>query len=158
MWCHSKRMIVSWSLVTLLTGTCALVLPVQAEHKDGDHRNTLYQRLGGYDAISAVVNEFANRLFKDPKLEAFFGNWSPEKQARFKQLNALLVCSATGGPCTYIGRTMTASHQGMRIDNARFDQVAGHLGSTLDKFKVPKAEKDELLGIIGGLRPEIVGK
>ncbi len=128
------------------------------ESGHGEMTKSLYDRLGGYDAVSAVVNEFANRLFADPKLEAFFGNWNTEKQGRFKQLNTLLVCSATGGPCTYVGRTMPASHQGMAVDNARFDQVAGHLVTTLDKFKVPKAEKDELLGIIGGLRPEIVGK
>lgn len=152
--CNTKGIVV-WCLMVML-GTAGA--PARAEHKDGDHKTTLYQRLGGYEAITAVVNEFADKLFTDPKLSAFFSNWDPQKQARFKQLNTLLVCSATGGPCTYVGRTMSASHQGMGIDNARFDQVAGHLVTTLDKFKVPKTEKDELVGIIGGLRPEIVGK
>ena len=58
---------------------------------------------GGYDAVSAVVGEFAGRLFADEKLSSFFGGWSVEKQARFKQLNVLLVCNATGGPCTMWG-------------------------------------------------------
>ena len=123
-----------------------------------DEGKSLYERLGGYDAISAVVSEFANRLFSDQKLESFFGGWSADKQARFKQLNTLLVCNATGGPCLYLGRTMANAHQGMGVNDARFDQVAGHLSATLDKFKVPKHEKDELLKIIGGLRGEIVGK
>ncbi len=131
----------------------AIAYPVQGEMK-----KSLYERLGGYDAVSAVVGEFADRLFADEKLGPFFGGWSAEKQARFKQLNTLLVCSATGGPCTYVGRTMPASHQGMRVGDVQFDQVAGHLVTTLDKFKVPKTEKSELLEIIGGLRPEIVGK
>ena len=117
---------------------------------------TLYQRLGGYDAISAVVNEFADRLFTDKKLESFFGALSTDTRDKFKQLNTLLVCAATGGPCTYLGRPMTTSHQGMRVANADFDTVAGHLAATLDKFKVPAAEKNELLGIIGSMRGQIV--
>jgi hemoglobin len=119
---------------------------------------SLYQRLGGYDAVSAVVGEFADRLFVDQKLSPFFGGWNAEKQGRFKQLNVLLVCNATGGPCTYIGRTMTDSHQGMAVDDTRFDQVAGHLVATLVKFKVPEKEKKELLDIIGSLRGQIVEK
>ena len=116
----------------------------------------LYQRLGGYDAIAAVVTEFADRLFKDPKLEKLFGGMSIDTRKRFKQLNIELVCNATGGPCEYLGRSMPQSHQGSGIRDGDFDQVAGHLVATLDKFKVPKKEKDELLAIIGGLRPAIV--
>jgi len=119
---------------------------------------SLYQRLGGYDAVNAVVGEFADRLFADQKLAPFFGGWSTEKQGRFKQLNVLLVCNATGGPCAYIGRTMPVSHQGMGVDDGRFDQVAGHLVATLGKFKVPEKEKKELLDIIGSLRGQIVEK
>ena len=147
------RRLVHVGCVVGLVGVLLWALPAQAEAK-----RSLYERLGGYDAINAVVNEFAGHLFADEKLAAFFEGWSAEKQAKFKQLNTLLVCSATGGPCTYLGRSMPASHQGMGITDARFDQVAGHLVMTLDKFKVPKAEKEELLSIIGGLRPEIVGK
>lgn len=117
----------------------------------------LYQRLGGYDAIAAVVNDFADQLFKDPKLEKFFGGMSLDTRRRFKQLNIELVCSATGGPCEYLGRSMPQAHQGSGIRDADFDQVAGHLVATLDRFKVPKKEKDELLAIIGGLRPAVVG-
>jgi hemoglobin len=106
-----------------------------------DKGKSLYERLGGYDAISAVVSEFANSLFSDQKLGSFFGGWNADKQARFKQLNTLLVCNATGGPCLYLGRTMADTHQGMRINDAQFDQVAGHLSATLDKFKVPQARE-----------------
>ena len=117
---------------------------------------TLYQRLGGYDAISAVVNEFANRLFADKKLAPFFGSLSTDSQIKFKQFNTTLVCAATGGPCTYLGRSMTTAHQGMGVTKADFDIVAGHLAATLDKFKVPAAEKEELLGIIGSLQGQVV--
>ena len=121
-------------------------------------QKTLYERLGGYGAIAAVVSDFGDRLFTDPKLAPSFGGLPPDRQARFKQLNVLMVCAATGGPCTYIGRTMPATHQGMNITDMQFDQVAAHLVATLDKFKVPQREKGELLAIIGGLRGDIVGK
>ena len=117
---------------------------------------TLYQRLGGYDAISAVVNEFADRLVADKKLDRFFGAMSTDSQDRFKQSNTMLVCAATGGPCNYLGLAMTTSHEGMGVTNGDFDIVAGHLAATLDKFKVPAAEKEELLGIIGSMRGQIV--
>jgi hemoglobin len=136
----------SWALLAVLTTTVSAQQP-----------RTLYQRLGGYDAITAVVGDFADRLFADQKLASFFGSMSTSTQTRFKQLNTLLVCNATGGPCTYLGRSMPESHAGIGIANADFDAVAAHLVATLDKFKVPAAEKAELLAIIGGLRPSIVG-
>ncbi len=140
-----------------VTMVCSIVV-LGIAGKSLAQEKSLYQRLGGYDAVSAVVGEFADRLFADQKLGPFFSGWSAEKQGRFKQLNVLLVCNATGGPCTYIGRTMTASHQGMGVDDTRFDQVAGHLVATLVKFKVPEKEKKELLDIIGSLRGQIVEK
>jgi hemoglobin len=139
--------IVAAALAACLTG---IVPPAAAQERP------LYQRLGGYDAISAVVGDFAERLFADPKLERFFGGMSTDTRKRFKQLNVELVCSATGGPCEYLGRSMPQAHQGSNIRDADFDQVAAHLVATLDKFKVPKKEKDELLAIVGGLRPAIV--
>jgi hemoglobin len=138
--------------MTMLVGIAMFSMPStsQAEGK------TLYQRLGGYEAISAVVNEFADRLFADKKLAPFFGAMSTDSRDKFKQLNTLLVCAATGGLCSYLGRSMPTSHQGMGVANADFDAVAGHLVATLDKFQVPVAEKEELLGIIGSMRGQIV--
>ena len=117
---------------------------------------SLYQRLGGYNAIAAVVNEFADRLVADKKLERFFGAMSTDSVDRFKQANTMLVCAATGGPCNYLDQSMDASHAGMGVKEDDFNAVAGHLAATLDKFKVPAAEKEELLGIIGGLKGQIV--
>jgi hemoglobin len=138
--------------ITLMVCISAFSLPSMANAKE----KSLYQRLGGYDAINAVVNEFADRLVADKKLDRFFGNMSTDSLDRFKQANTMLVCAATGGPCNYLGRSMTSSHEGMGVANADFNAVAGHLAATLDKFKVPAAEKKELLGIIGSLRGQIV--
>ena len=148
-----QRALQSGRVLLMALGLIVLATSVQAEGQ-----KKLYERLGGYDAISAVVGEFSDRVFADEKLAPFFGGWTPEKQAYFKQLNVLLVCVATGGPCTYIGRTMPVTHKGMGVTNPNFDQVSSHLVATLDKFKVPKTEKGELLAIIGGLRGDIVGK
>ena len=139
-------------IIVLMLCITAISMPstVSAQEK------SLYQRLGGYDAISAVVNEFANRLFSDKKLELFFGSLSTDSKVKFKQFNTTLVCAATGGPCTYLGRSMTTAHQGMGITKADFDAVAGHLAATLHKFKVPAAEKEELLGIIGSLQGQVI--
>jgi hemoglobin len=137
-------------LAGLLVSQISLVGPAVAQEA------TLYKRLGGYDAISAVVTEFADSLFNDPKLEKFFGGLSADSRRRFRQHNIEFVCNATGGPCDYLGRPMTDSHQGSKISDADFNLVAGHLVTTLDKFKVPKKEKDELVTMIGGLRPLIV--
>ena len=71
-------------------------------------------------------------------------------------LNTELVCQATGGPCQYPGRDMKNTHTGMRISQVEFDIVAGHLAATLKKFKVPKRERNELLGIVGSLQKDIV--
>ncbi len=139
-------------VMMLMLCITAFSMPSTASAKE----KSLYQRLGGYDAISAVVNEFADRLFADKKLDRFFGALSTDSQVKFKQFNTTLVCAVTGGPCTYLGRSMTTAHEGMGVDNTNFNIVAGHLAATLDKFKVPAAEKKELLDIIGSLRSAIV--
>jgi len=127
-----------------------LIIPhlIHAEDKQ-----SLYDRLGGKDAITAVVDEFANRLVADSRVN---GRFASTDVKRFKALNVELVCQSTGGPCQYQGRDMKTTHAGMRISQAEFDIVAGHLAATLKKFKVPKQESEELLGIIGSLKKDIV--
>lgn len=121
-------------------------------------QRSLYDRLGGYDAISAVVSDFADRLVTDPKLIKHFGGFSTDRLQQFKTFNIQLVCMATGGPCTYEGRSMLKTHQGSRISEADFNQVAANLVATLDKFKVPDRERSELLTIVGSLKGDIVEK
>lgn len=117
---------------------------------------SLYQRLGGYDAISAVVDEFADRLFKDEKINQFFRGMSTDTKELFKQKNKNLLCAATGGPAKVISRDAKTAHAGLMITEGDFKIVAGHLKATLDKFKVPKKEQEEVFAIIGKLKPDIV--
>ena len=66
------------------------------------------------------------------------------------------VCNASGGPCTYAGRSMAETHDGMGVTAGEFDALVEDLVATLEQFSVPKPEQDELLGILGPLRPDIV--
>ena len=117
---------------------------------------TLYERLGGYEAISAVVNDFAPKLFKDQQVGPFFKGMGTDTRRSFIQKNINLVCNVTGGPCKIISRDARTIHAGLGITESDFNVVVNHLVDTLNKFKVPAKEKQELLKIIGSLKPKIV--
>ena len=117
---------------------------------------SLYERLGGYEAISAVANDFAEKLFIDPQVGPFFKGMGTDTRQSFIQKNINLICNVTGGPCKIISRNAKTVHTGLGITEADFNIVVNHLVDTLDKFKVPAREKQELLSIIGTLKPDIV--
>ncbi|HEY4682138.1 MAG TPA: nuclear transport factor 2 family protein [Candidatus Acidoferrales bacterium] len=117
---------------------------------------SLYKRLGGYDAIAAVTDDFIGRLVADQQLGRFFTGASTDSKKRIRQLVVDQLCAATGGPCVYIGRSMKASHEGLGITEDDWNAAVNHLVATLDKFKVPPKEKDELLGLASSLKGEIV--
>jgi hemoglobin len=123
---------------------------------DAHMEQTLYKRLGGYDAIAAVTDDFVGRLATDKSLQKFFVGHSKESLGRIRQLVVDQLCAATGGPCVYIGRDMKSSHQGMGITEADWNTAVGHLVATFDKFKVPERERNELLGALSGLKNDIV--
>ena len=120
-------------------------------------QKTLYERLGGYEAISAVVNDFAAKLFTDRQVGPFFKGMGTDTRQSFIQKNINLVCNVTGGPCKIISRPAITAHTGLGITESDFDVVFNHLVDTLDAFEVPAKEKEELLAIIGTLRADIVG-
>ena len=119
---------------------------------------TLYKRLGGYDAIAAVSDDFLGRLSTDPQFVKFFVGHSTESVKRIRQLVVDQLCAATGGPCVYIGRDMKTSHAGLGITEKDWDASVRHLVASLDRFNVPAKEKDDVLGAIGGLKKDIVEK
>ena len=127
-----------------------------ASSTDAQASRSLYERLGGYNAISAVVDDFADRLFTDPKVGKFFVGMGTDTRDMFKQKNKNLVCAVTGGPCKVISRPAKTAHAGLGITDADFDVVVGHLSAVLDKYKVPAVEKKELMDIVGSLRKDIV--
>lgn len=117
---------------------------------------TLYQRLGGYDALAAVTDDFITRLATDKELARFFVGASDNSKKRIRQLVLDQLCAATGGPCIYIGRDMKTVHQGLKITDRDWDISVKHLVATLDKFKVPEPEKKEVLAAISSLKKDIV--
>ena len=124
----------------------------------GQEKKTLYARLGGYDAIAAVVDDFVGRLVADKRFTQFFVGHSEDSLHKIRMHVIDQLCAAAGGPCIYIGRDMKASHHGLGITNEDWDASAMHLVESLDKFKVPKAEKDELLAFVSTLKKDIVDK
>jgi hemoglobin len=127
---------------------------------------SLYYRLGGEKAVTAVVNDFVDAAAADPKVNFDRKNpphsntWdaTPDNVAKVKQRIVAFVAQATGGPKNYDGASMADAHRGMGITEAEFDALAGHLKNTLVKFNVPQKEQDELMAIVGGTKPDIVGK
>ncbi|HTL51437.1 MAG TPA: redoxin family protein [Planctomycetota bacterium] len=114
---------------------------------------SLYDRLGGVDAITAVVGEFVNNLAHDPKVNKRFAG---ANIPHLKQMLIEQICAATGGPQKYTGGDMKTVHTGMGIKPEEFGALVGDLVAALDKFKVPEAEKNELLGALGGMQKDIV--
>jgi hemoglobin len=119
---------------------------------------SLYKRLGGYDALAAVTDDFIGRMAADPQLQKFFVGHGTESLHRIRQLVVDQLCAATGGPCLYIGRDMKSVHAGMGISEADWSLAVKHLVATLEKFKVPEKEKGEVLNMISGLKKDIVEK
>ena len=116
-------------------------------------KKSLYERLGGAAAISAVVDDFAGRVLKDDRINKKFAKTdAPRLLFHLKEQ----VCAATGGPCEYTGLPMRESHKNMKVTEGEFNALVGHLVDTLNHFKVPDAEQKELLGILGPLKGEIV--
>jgi hemoglobin len=114
---------------------------------------SLYERLGGKDAIVAVIDDFVGRCAADDRIS---GKFVRTDIARLKAMLVDQVCEATGGPCTYTGRDMRETHTGMGVTAGEFDALVGDLVASLDAFSVPQAEKDELLGALAPLRGDIV--
>ncbi len=118
-------------------------------------KKALYDRLGGKPAITAVVDDFIGNVAGDARINKRFAN------ANIPRLKAQLVdqiCEASGGPCKYMGSNMLDAHRGMNISDAEFTALVEDLIKSLDTFKVPAPEKNELLTALGGMKPQIVGK
>ena len=145
----SRRLGLVFQVLVLLIST-ALSAPLLG------HEKTLYERLGGYDAIAAVTDDFIGRLLADPEMEPFFIGAGTDTRNRIRQHVVDLICQTTGGPCIYLGRDMKTSHAGLGITEAQWDRAVHHLVATLDKLKVPDAEKNELLALVSTLKADIV--
>jgi hemoglobin len=119
-------------------------------------KKSLYDRLGGYDAISAVANELLPRLRSDPQLGRFWAHRGEDGIQREKQFLIEFLSSRAGGPVYYRGRDMVLTHRGMRISESDWNVFLGHAGAALAKFDLPKAELEELVALVQSVKPDIV--
>lgn len=117
---------------------------------------TLYERLGGYDAIAAVAGDLLPRLRGDPQLGRFWENRGDDGIAREAQLLVDFLSASAGGPMLYTGRDMKLSHAGMGIDESDWSVFIGHVEASLDHLAVPEAEKNDVLAFIGSTKADIV--
>jgi len=147
------------AMLLLLPG-CATAPAAHPDHKRAAHANTaakdaLYVELGGVEGITQVVDRFLARVDNDLRINLFF------EQTDHKDLRNLVIeqfCEATGGPCKYSGRSMEEAHSGMNLSDADFAAFVEDLIAAMDELKVPKASQDKLLGLLGPMKPQVVGQ
>ena len=117
---------------------------------------TLYERLGGYDAIAAVVQDLLPRLMSDSQLGRFWENRGADGINREEQLLIDFICSSAGGPLLYTGRDNKTSHKGMGISESDWEIFIGHLNATLEKFQLPQQEQSDVIEFIESTKADIV--
>ena len=148
-----RRVAAAAALAVALATSVLAQTPQPAQGKP-----TLYKRLGGYDAIAAVVDDFVPRVATDPVLGKYFVGAGKDTQMHIRQLAVDFICNAAGGPCLYIGRPLKQAHAGLGITDGEWDIAMKHLAATLDKLNVAKMEKDDVLAAIGKLKTDVVDK
>ena len=123
-------------------------------------RQSLYERLGGKDAITAVVDQFVGHVAADARINRFFAKTAsdPDRLKTFKANLVNQICEASGGPCKYTGKDMKSAHMGMGVSDTHFDALVEDLVWALDTLQVGKTEKSELLGALGPMKTDIVEK
>lgn len=136
------------AVVALTVSACASAPP----------EPTLYQRLGGREAIKGVVDDFVANVVADPRVNSRFKELKPVAVFKLQTDLADQICDATGGPCAYLGRDMKAVHAGMKITDAEWTATVEDLVKSLNKFKVGAKEQQELLAILGPMKKDIVGQ
>lgn len=145
-------------LRAVLGGLALALLPVVGcGPKTGDVKPggpSLYDKLGGREAIGAVVTDFVESVKTDERIKGKFAGTTDWEGFKTKLTDQL--CAAAAGPCTYGGKDMKTAHQGMGLTEADFSAFADDLKKTLDKFKVGEKEQAELLGTLAPMKKDIV--
>jgi hemoglobin len=128
--------------------------------KVGENRlsggRTLYERLGGYDTIASIMEEYVKLIRADRRFARFQGGRSNDKKMRDLQLNIDYMCKVTGGSNYYMGRDLKTSHAGLGITREEWDANVRYMKEALEKCRIPKREKGEVLAIWKGFRKDVV--
>jgi hemoglobin len=114
---------------------------------------SIYDSIGGADAVRAAVDDFYARVLADPKLAPFF---TATDMNRLKAHQRSFIAAAIGGPEIFAGRDMATAHTGLGITGTDFDAVVGHLVDTLAGLNVPEETIGQIGSALAPLRPDIV--
>lgn len=156
---NSNGWLVSLRRMALVLAALALLVSagrsVAQEKPDKPAAKSLYQRLGGYDVIAGIVDDFLAQIRTAPDF-ARFGGRGRDSLVRTRQLVVDQICSMAGGPCTYIGRDMRTTHAGLKITDAEWESMMSKFKNSLEKFKIAAPEQRDFLAMIEQLRPAIV--
>lgn len=148
----------SLALCTVVAAGCASTTPSPkpaASPAAAAHGDSLYRALGGQQGIGKVVDASLVAIHDDKRIAFFF---EKTDLADLRRLLVEQICAATGGPCTYSGRSMEEAHSGLNIRDADFDAFVEDLVRGMDNERVPKDLQKQLLGVLGPMRPEVVGQ
>ncbi len=115
--------------------------------------DTLYDRLGGFPAISSVVTRFYELILADDSLAPYFAGVD---MGRLMDHQTKFLCGVTGGPQTYDGRDLKKAHAHMKITEKAFNSVAGHLVQALTEHDIPEADINIIVGVVGGAKGDVV--
>lgn len=116
---------------------------------------TLYARLGGYDVIAAVVDEFSQTFSADPRMARFVSGMNLERRKRNRQLTVDYLCEASGGPALYLGQDMKTAHAGLEISAGEWEIAMDHVQRAISKF-VPEKEGKELLSVFLNAADQVI--
>ncbi len=120
------------------------------------NNKSLYERLGGYDAIAAVANDLLPRMQADAQLGRFYQNRGEDGLRRSRQLLIDFLCASAGGPLYYTGRDMKITHKGMKISESDWSTFLGYLNATLDALQVSQTERSEVVALMQSTKADIV--
>jgi hemoglobin len=117
---------------------------------------TLYARVGGYDGIAGIVDEFLQTLTVDPRMARFANAMNFDSRKRNRQLTLDYLSAETGGPTFYIGEDMKTAHAGLAISASEWQAMMEHVERAVKKFKLTERESKEFLALISDLKSQIV--
>ena len=120
-------------------------------------KTTLYERLGRYDGIARITDEYLRGVRSDPQLARFIGRGT-DSLVRARQLLKEQLCAMTGGPCAYVGRDMKTAHGGLGITEADWSLNMKYMSAAVAKAHVADGDRDEFLALIEALKQQIVEK
>ena len=147
--------------VCLLCSVLAMIgqaVPLTAQTKKDSKEPSLYQRLGGSEALGAIFDDVGPRMAADPLLAKFFQGQSPETLTGQRNRTVEFLCHETGGPCEYTGQPLKKAHGVLHINEAQWKAFLKHLGETLDHLKIGDKEKHDMLALVGHFKSDVVEK